>query len=123
MDYAAQCIISSKNKIVIKKILKRPVRKAYSATVSYISARFVLLRIDRNAHKQLVINSTNEMAVTSSIIVTELNLKSLIDVNTTKQNPRKLEEAFNICGALLLLFPSLFVCIAFKCAAGFKTIV
>jgi hypothetical protein len=60
------------------------------------------------------------MAVTSSIIVTELNLKSLIEVNTTKQNPRKLEEALNIWGALLLPPPSLFVCIASKCAAAFK---
>ena len=77
-------------------MLNRPARKVYSATVSYMSARFVLLRMDRNEHKQLVINNTNETAVISSIIVTALILKSLIDVITTKQNPRKLEDAFNI---------------------------
>ncbi len=82
----------------------------YSAMVSYISARRVLLRIERNEHKQLVMKSTNDTAVTWSMMVTALNLKSLIEVSTTKQNPRKLEEAFNICGALL--FPLLFVDIA-----------
>ena len=100
-------MISSINNIVIKKILNRPARNVYSAMVSYISARRVLLRMERNEHKQLAINNTKEIAVISSIIVVALNLKSFMEVNTTKQKPRKLEEAFNICGALLL--PLLFV--------------
>ncbi len=68
--------------------------------VSYNKARFVLLLIERNAHKQLNINSTKQTAVPWSIIVVFENLKNFIEVNTRKQNPSKLEAAFNICGDL-----------------------
>ena len=80
-----------------------------------------MLRMERNEHKQLVINNTKEMAVIWSIIVVSLNLKSFMEVNTTKQKPRKLEDAFNICGALLLpLPPLLFVAITLiKMRAGY----
>jgi len=60
-----------------------------------------LLLIERNAHKQLNINSTKQIAVISSIIVVLDNLKNLIEVSTTKQKPSKLEAEFNICGDLL----------------------
>ena len=59
--------------------------------------------MERNAHKQLNINNTKQTAVIPSIIVVSENLKNLREVNTRKQNPRKLEDEFNICGALLFL--------------------
>ncbi|MEP6682435.1 MAG: hypothetical protein ABJA35_04210 [Parafilimonas sp.] len=74
----------------------KPVRKEYSASVSYNSARFVVLRIERNAHKQLNIKITKQMAVISSINVVEDNLKNFKEVITRKQNPRKLDDEFNI---------------------------
>jgi hypothetical protein len=80
-----------------------PLRKEYSAIVSYKTACFVLLRIERKAHKQLLINNTKHTAVMLSIIVVSENFKSFIEVNTTKQKPSRLDEEFNICGALLSL--------------------
>jgi len=59
--------------------------------------------MERNAHKQLNINNTKHTAVISSIMVESLNLKILIEVNTRKQNPNKLDAEFNICGDLLSL--------------------
>jgi hypothetical protein len=81
----------------------KPARKAYSASVSYNAPRFVLLRIERNAHKQLNIKITKQMAVISSINVVVDNLKNFKEVITRKQNPRKFDDEFNICGALLFL--------------------
>jgi hypothetical protein len=60
----------------------------------------VLLRIDKNAHKQLNIKITKQTPVISSIKEVSVSLKNLSDVNTKKQNPRKFEEEFNICGDL-----------------------
>lgn len=90
------------NKIVIKKIIIKPIRKEYSANVSYNCLRFDLLRIERNAHKQLNIKITKHAAVISSINVVAENLKNFKEVNTRKQNPRKLVDELKICGDLLL---------------------
>ena len=60
----------------------------------------VLLRIDKNAHKQLNIKITKHPPVISSINEVYESLKNLRDVNTKKQKPRKFEEEFNICGDL-----------------------
>jgi len=64
-------------------------------------ARFVLLRMERKAQRQLNINSTKHTAVIWSITVVSLNLKNLIEVSTTKQKPSKLDAALSICGDLL----------------------
>lgn len=52
--------------------------------------------MERNAHKQLNIKITKQTAVISSIKVVAENLKNFNDVITRKQNPKKLDEAFNI---------------------------
>jgi hypothetical protein len=49
-------------------------------------------------------NITKQTAVMPSMMVVSENLRNLIDVNSRKQKPRKLDAEFNICGALLLSF-------------------
>jgi hypothetical protein len=94
-------MILSINKIVITKITTSPPRKENSASVSYIIERLDLLRIDRNAHRQLNINITKQPPVISSMKEVSVTSKNLSDVRTRKQNPRKFEEEFSICGDLL----------------------
>jgi hypothetical protein len=89
--------------MVITKITTRPARKENSARVSYITARCDLLRMERNAHKQLNINITKQPRVISSMKEVSVSLKNLSDVRTKKQNPRKFEEEFNISGDLVSL--------------------
>ena len=60
----------------------------------------VLLRIDKNAHKQLNMKITKHPPVISSINEVYESLKNLREVNTKKQKPRKFEEEFNMCGDL-----------------------
>ena len=91
------------NRIVITKMTNSPPRKENSAMVSYRTDRLVLLRIDRNADKQLNINMTKHPPVISSIREVSVRLKILSDVRTKKQKPRKFEADFNICGDLLSL--------------------
>ncbi|MEP6466640.1 MAG: hypothetical protein ABJB05_10065 [Parafilimonas sp.] len=62
-----------------------------------------MLRIERNAHKQLNIKITKQHAVISSINVVADSLKNFKEVSTRKQNPRKLDDELSICGALLFL--------------------
>ncbi|MEO8712061.1 MAG: hypothetical protein ABI405_08065 [Parafilimonas sp.] len=57
--------------------------------------------MERKEHKQLNINIIKQQPVISSRIVFADNFKNFKEVNTRKQNPRKLEEEFNICGDLL----------------------
>ena len=59
--------------------------------------------MERNAHKQLNINITKQTEVISSITVSCASFKNFKEVITRKQNPRKLEDEFSICGALSLL--------------------
>ena len=59
--------------------------------------------MERKEHKQLNINSTKHTAVIWSMMVESLNLKTLIEVSTRKQNPNRLDAEFNICGDLLSL--------------------
>jgi len=56
--------------------------------------------MERKAHKQLNIKIMKHTAVISSIKEVSVSLKNLSDVRTKKQNPRKFEEEFNICGDL-----------------------
>jgi hypothetical protein len=52
--------------------------------------------MERNAHKQLNIKITKQTAVISSINVVSDNLKNFKEVSTRKQNPKKLDDEFNI---------------------------
>jgi hypothetical protein len=47
---------------------------------------------------QLAINNRVVKEVNSSIKVSCESFNSLIDVNTTKQRPRRLDDALRICG-------------------------
>ena len=58
-------------------------------------------RIDKNERQQLVINKIVATIVSSSINVVFENFKIFREVKTTKQRPKRLEEAFRMCGALL----------------------
>lgn len=63
----------------------------------------------RKEHRQLNINITKQTAVISSMKVVSVSLKNFKEVNTKKQNPRKLDDEFNICEILLLLLLLLFI--------------
>lgn len=58
--------------------------------------------MDKNEKMLLTIKKIVPTPVSSSIIDTSLYLDILREVNTTKQNPNKLEEVFKICSDLLL---------------------
>lgn len=74
-----------------------PKRKARSATFSY---RFIFPLIDKNERIQLIINKIVATIVSSSIKVVCEKFKIFSDVKTTKQSPKRLEEALRICGDL-----------------------
>ena len=57
--------------------------------------------MERNEHKQLNIKITKHTAVISSINVVWDNLKNFKEVSIRKQNPKKLDDAFKICGDFL----------------------
>ena len=60
------------------------------------------VRIDKNEKILLTIKKIVPIPVSSSIIDTSLYFDILSEVNTTRQNPNKLEEVFKICSDLLL---------------------
>jgi hypothetical protein len=57
--------------------------------------------MDRKERIALMIKKIVPTPVNSSIIDTELYFDILREVNTTRQNPTKLEEVFKICSDLL----------------------
>lgn len=59
-------------------------------------------RRDKNEKILLVIKKNVAIPVSSSMIDTSLYFDILREVNTTRQNPSKLEEVFNMCSDLLL---------------------
>jgi hypothetical protein len=61
---------------------------------------FIFPLIDKKERMQLAIKRIMAIVVNSSIIVFCAMLSSFKEVNTTKQSPSKLEDAFNICGDL-----------------------
>lgn len=83
--------------MVINKELK-PVKNIISAIFSYLFALLVVLLIDKNENKLLLINIMVAKEVHSSISVVSPNLKTFIDVSTKKQIPSKLAEVFKMCG-------------------------
>jgi hypothetical protein len=91
--------------IVVRKSKPKPQRKRISATFSNILPRLKLPLMDIKESMQLAINNSVVKEVNSSIKVSCESFNSLIDVNTTKQRPRRLDEALRICGDLAFGFP------------------
>ena len=56
--------------------------------------------MDKNERIQLIINKIVATIVNSSINVVCEKFKTLRDVKTTKQSPKRFEEALSICGDL-----------------------
>ena len=68
-----------------------------SAINSYLIKELGLfVRMERNENRLDIINNIAATPVSSSIIDTSLYLDIFKEVNTTKQNPNKLDEVFNI---------------------------
>lgn len=85
--------------IMVAAIATNAIRKTISAIFSRRSdlvSSFV--RIDKNEKIQLAINRMADIPVISSMIVAAENFDILIDVNTIRQNPKRLEEVVKICG-------------------------
>lgn len=73
-----------------------------SAINSYLIKNFgLLVRMERNENRLDIINNIAATPVSSSMMDTSLYLEIFNDVNTTKQNPNKLDEVFKICEVLL----------------------
>ena len=66
----------------------------------YVNLSFVV-RMDKNENKLHVINKIQATPVNSSILVTRSYLDIFREVNTTRQNPNRLEEVFKICSGFL----------------------
>jgi hypothetical protein len=92
-------------RIVVRKSKPKPQRKRMSATFSHTLARSECPLIDIKESKQLAINNSVVKEVNSSIKVSWESFNNLIDVNTTKQRPRRLDDALRICGDLTFRFP------------------
>ena len=76
--------------------IKAPIN-ILSAILSYRTLFFSFVeRMDKNEKKQHAINKIQATPVTSSILDSSLTFDILSEVNTTKQNPNKLEEVFNM---------------------------
>jgi ABC-type uncharacterized transport system ATPase subunit len=86
--------------IVVRKSKPSPQRKRMSAISSHILTRLKLPLIDIKESPQLAINNRVVKAVNSSIKVSCDIFNSLMDVNTTKQRPRRLDDALRMCGDL-----------------------
>ena len=70
---------------------------------SSFSPKSVLLLRDKNENMQLPINKIMAANVISSIIVLEPWFNNFKEVKTIKQIPKRLEEAFKMCGDFSLL--------------------
>ena len=83
--------------MVVMNKTKRPVIKIKSAIFSYFSVSLLLLlRIERKDKRLLVIKDTVAIAVNSSMSDVCFSLRTLSEVSTIKQRPRRLDEVFNI---------------------------
>jgi hypothetical protein len=87
--------------IVVRKSKPSPQRKRTSAISSHILIRLKLPLIDIKERPQLTINSIVVKAVNSSIKVSCDTFNSLMDVNTTKQSPRRFDDALRMWGDLV----------------------
>jgi L-rhamnose mutarotase len=66
-------------------------------------------RMDKNEKKQHAINKIQATPVTSSILDSSLTFDIFSEVKTTKQNPNKLEEVFNMCDELLRFISQMYL--------------
>ena len=80
-----------------------PVRNKISAIDSNLLSVLILPLIDKKERIQLDINNIIAAVVNSSIKDFLEIFKIFKEVNTTKQIPSKLDEAFKICGDLCCL--------------------
>lgn len=97
MQFFVYFTISKVITIVVINKTERPVIKKNSAMFSYFTlSLLLLLRIDRNDKKLLVIKDIVAIAVNSSIIDVCFNFKTFNDVRTIKQSPSRFDEVFNI---------------------------
>ena len=102
----------NENSKVVTNNNDNPARKNISAIFSSLPLFFIEPLIDKKERIQAAIKNMMATVVNSSIIVLPAMFSNLSDVNTTKQSPNKLEEAFNTCGDLS--FPSLMRIILFR---------
>lgn len=86
---------------MVVSMSNRPNKNEISATVSYLFARGVVLRMAKNENSTLVIKRRVASAVKSSIRVTLPIFKARTDVMITRQKPTRLDDALSICGDLL----------------------
>jgi hypothetical protein len=91
-------MILSEKSIVVINSKKRPLRKIRSAIFSNKALFLFFPRMDKNESTQLVINKIIATIVISSIIVFRDMFKIFREVSTIKQIPKRLDEAFRICG-------------------------
>ncbi len=90
--------LNDTSKMVIPKLI-RPIKKIISATRSSFSDRVSLFeRMERKERIQLIISIIADKPVISSINVAVENFEILIEVSTTRQNPKRLEDVVSICG-------------------------
>ncbi|MFA6056668.1 MAG: hypothetical protein WC756_00610 [Taibaiella sp.] len=97
-EYRYYGIMLKEKSIVVRKSKPRPQRKRMSAISSHILTRLKLPLIDIKESIQLAINNRVVKEVNSSIKVSCDIFNILIDVNTTKQRPRRFDDALRICG-------------------------
>jgi hypothetical protein len=97
-------MLNEKSKVVTNNN-DNPARKKISAILSSLPLFLIEPLMDKNERMQAAIKNMMATVVNSSMIVLPEMLSSLREVNTTKQSPSKLEDAFNMCGDLS--FPSL----------------
>ena len=93
-------MISNEKRIAVANKSIKPPKKKKSAIFSNRPVFLIFPLIDKKESKQLVIKNMIAKVVNSSIIVFSVMLSSFNEVNTTKQSPNKLDDAFNICGDL-----------------------
>ena len=92
-------MLNEKSKVVTNNS-DNPARKNISAMFSSLPLFLMEPLMDKKERIQAAIKSMTATVVNSSIIVLPAMFNNLSDVNTTKQSPSKLEDAFKICGDL-----------------------
>lgn len=84
---------------MVRAIQINATRKTISAALSSFSDRLsFFVRMDRKDSRQLITSRMAPMPVMSSMIVALPDLDTLMEVNTIKQNPSRLEEVLSMCG-------------------------
>ena len=94
-------MLNEKSKVVTNNS-DNPARKNISAMFSSLPLFLMEPLMDKKERMQAAINMMIASVVSSSMIVLPAIFNNLSDVNTTKQSPSKLEDAFNMCGDLSL---------------------